>query len=238
MRPLAVALGFWAAFAVPNPPVLGAELPVPENYGQAMGWYERAATAGNAKAQYYLGIMLETGVRGAPDPARAVVWFRKAAEQGHLEAQYRLALIYQQGRSAGQKSGVARDLAEAARWFRMAAEAGLAQAQFNLALMYEGGWGVERNAAEAVLWYEQAAAQGVAEAWLQLGLLYAEGGGVRRDPVRALMWLEMAAARGIEVRAGFRESLTRVMTPAQIAEARSAAREKLERLGRAIAFQI
>ncbi len=56
-----------------------AQVPVPENYGQAMDWYGHAAEAGNARAQFYLGAMMETGVRGPPDVSAAAGWYEKAA---------------------------------------------------------------------------------------------------------------------------------------------------------------
>ena len=108
--------GLWSLTAA-------AEVPVPENYGQAMGWYERAAEAGNARAQFYLGVMMETGVRGAPDVSAAAGWYEKAARQGHADAQFKLGLLYYEGR------GVARDRAAAAEWYAKAAESGSAEAR-------------------------------------------------------------------------------------------------------------
>ena len=65
MRRWAVGMGVWVLLATPLAGALGDKVPVPENYGQAMRWYERAAEGGDAKAQFYLGVLLESGVRGA-----------------------------------------------------------------------------------------------------------------------------------------------------------------------------
>jgi TPR repeat protein len=228
MKRWAVAVGVWVLLVSPLAGALGDPVPVPENYDQAMRWYERAAEGGNAKAQFYLGVLLESGARGAADPAAAAAgWFRKAAEQGHTEAQYRLGLVVFQGR------GVKRDRNEAAQWFEAAATGGLADAQYNLGLIYETGAGVVRDAGRAAGWYEKAADQGIGGAQLQLSLLYARGKGVPRDPVRALMWLEVVLAGRLENRADYRNSLTAAMTPAQIEEARQMARRRLEGTRRA-----
>lgn len=61
-------------------------LPAP-NADQAASWYRRAAEAGNAEAQYRLGMVLKSGkTDGADGPEQAVGWLRKAAEQGHARA--------------------------------------------------------------------------------------------------------------------------------------------------------
>ncbi len=48
------------------------------------------ANAGDADAQFSLGVMYDVG-RGVPqDDVEAVVWYRQAAEQGHASAQHSL----------------------------------------------------------------------------------------------------------------------------------------------------
>ncbi len=57
------------------------------NADQAASWYRRAAEAGDAEAQYRLGMVLKSGkTDGADGPEQAVGWLRKAAEQGHAKA--------------------------------------------------------------------------------------------------------------------------------------------------------
>lgn len=61
-------------------------LPAP-NADQAVDWYKRAADAGDAEAQYRLGMVLKSGKTEAQDgPEQAVVWLKKAADQGHAKA--------------------------------------------------------------------------------------------------------------------------------------------------------
>lgn len=65
-------------------------LPAP-NPTEAARWYEPAAQAGQAEAQYRLGMLLKSGA--TPDeagPEKGVVWLRKAADQGYAQAQEEL----------------------------------------------------------------------------------------------------------------------------------------------------
>ena len=88
------------------------------------------AFAGEAQAQYAIGLRYASG-RGVPqDDAEAVAWTRLAAEQGDADAQNNLGVRY------GNGEGVPQDDAEAVAWFRLAAEQGLARAQFNLGVRY------------------------------------------------------------------------------------------------------
>ena len=73
----------------------------------------RAAAAGQAEAQYRLGLLYARGHGVLADLPDAVAWYRRAAEQGHLGAQYQLSLIYQKGPGPN---------AEAGRWYQLAAE--------------------------------------------------------------------------------------------------------------------
>ncbi len=201
---------------------MAAEVPVPQNYGQAMSWYERAANGGNPEAQFYLGVMYESGVRGN-DISVAAKWYRMAAEQGHVEAQARLGVLYYRG------EGVERDPAKAAQWYAMAADGGSAQAQYNLALMYDRGRGVPANLPMAAALYAKASDNGIATARLNLSMLYAAGAGVERDPFNALMWLTMAEASGLTVNEGIRQSLAEELGDDQAAKAKQSAIVRLKK---------
>ena len=181
------------------------------------------AEQGNTRAQYNLAVTYATGHGVPQDYAEAVKWYRMAAEQGDATAQYSLGIIYDKGR------GVPQDYAEAVKWYRMAAEQGVARAQYNLAVMYAVGQGVPQDYAEAVKWYRMAAEQGVARAQRNLGVMYIEGRGVPQDYVQGHVWMNLAASRlqgeDHERRAKLRESLAKLMTPEQIAQAQRLARE-------------
>jgi len=117
------------------------------------------------------------------------------------------------------------DYATALREWRPLAEQGDASAQFQLGLLYDNGDGVPRDLASARQWYEKAAAQGEAKAQFYLGLQSAYGEGGPMDLVQAHMWYSLAAGNGYAHAPGYRDDLTRQMTPAQIAEAHKRARE-------------
>ena len=140
------------------PYVASADVAVPETYGAAMRWYERAAEDGNADAQYLLGLRYERGVEVASDKARAADLFRRAAEQGHAEAQFKLAAMLARG------DGVAADPVAAARWYERAAVQGLAPAQYNLGVALLNGEGVTRDVDAALAWISLAAAADIAPA--------------------------------------------------------------------------
>jgi TPR repeat protein len=131
--------------------------------------------------------------------------------------------MYSEGR------GVPQDDAEAARWCRKAADQGQVGTQTLLGAMYAEGKGVDQDYAEAIRWYRQAANQEDATAQSLLGAMYIFGTGVPKDYVEAHMWLGLAAsrARGDDQKkfADARESLARLMTAAQIAEAQRLARD-------------
>ena len=55
------------------------------------------AEAGDATAQYSLGLMYYNGEGVPKDSAEAVKWYRKAADQGYADAQFNLGLNYANG---------------------------------------------------------------------------------------------------------------------------------------------
>lgn len=110
----------------------------------------KAATDGDAKAQFTLAARYEDGRGVDRDMKQAIEWYRKSAENGDRLAQGYLGVIYERGR------GIKQDEAEAARWYRKAAEQGDGQSQFNLAFFYLHGHGVQMNKDEARKWFERA----------------------------------------------------------------------------------
>ena len=158
------------------------------------------------------------------DYATVVRELRPLAEQGDAKAQYNLGVMYATG------LGVPQDYAEAVKWYRKAAEQGVAEAQLNLALMYANGRGVPQDYAEAMKWYRKSAEQGHAEAQVNLGIMYQNGKGVPQDYVQAYMWFNLAAStfppgEGRDIAVKNRDTVAKMMTPAQISEAQKLARE-------------
>lgn len=102
------------------------------DYAGALAEWGPAARAGEASAQYGIGLMFATGLGFTRDPTEAVRWFEKAAAQGEARAQYRLGMAYLEG------EGAAPDRALAERWLRAAAENGEAAAKAALAKLAGG----------------------------------------------------------------------------------------------------
>ena len=57
-----------------------------QSYNKAFKWFIGPADKGDAKSQYYLGLMYYKGQGVAKDEKTAIKWFEKAAEQGHKQA--------------------------------------------------------------------------------------------------------------------------------------------------------
>jgi len=125
--------------------------------------------------------------------------------------------------------GVPQDDTEALRWYRLAADQGNAFAQSNLGLMYSNGRGVPQDDTEAAKWYRLAAEQGSGNAQNSLGVSYTIGRGVPQDYVEAYKWANLAASRATgdtqKRYAESRDAVAKLMTPAQLAEAQTLARE-------------
>jgi TPR repeat protein len=187
---------------------------VRQDNAQAAAWYRKAAEQGNADGQYMLGGMYADG-RGVPkDSKEAVKWFRQAAEQGYPRAMAYLGAMYLQG------IGVRQDDIQAVAWYRKAAEQDDAEAQGFLGAMYGEGRGVPQDNAQAVAWFRKSAEQGNADSQYLLSMNYITGTGVPMDYVQSYKWLNLAAARGSKAGAELRDKVIKVMTPAQVAEAR------------------
>lgn len=131
---------------------------VPQNLPAAVLWYERAAGAGLAPAQYRLGSIFEKGMGVTKDMAKAQVWYRRAADSGNVKAMHNLAVLSAEG------AGGEPDLVGAAALFRQAAEHGVRDSQFNLAILHARGLGVPQDLIEAYKWFAIAAGSGDEEA--------------------------------------------------------------------------
>lgn len=112
------------------------------------------AKAGNAIAQYNLGVMYANGEGVSRDYKQATNWYTKAAEQGYARAQFNLGLQYEEGQ------GVKQDYEEAVSWYTKAAERDYTDAQYNLGLMYAHGKGVKQDYRQAYAWFSIAAIDG------------------------------------------------------------------------------
>jgi TPR repeat protein len=88
---------------------------VPQDFVQAVIWYNEAAYQGDPDAQTNLGAMYANGWGVPQDYAQAVVWYRQASERGNAGAQSNLGLMYEHGQ------GVPQDYVSAHMWLNLAA---------------------------------------------------------------------------------------------------------------------
>jgi TPR repeat protein len=124
-------------------------------YGEALQWYFNAAEAGDAQAQFLLGLKYETGTDVARDLTKAANWYEKAALQGNPESQFKLAMLLENGR------GRAADPAAAAQWYERAARGGYAPAQYNLGVLQLNAASTDAGRIDGLVWLMKARDQGI-----------------------------------------------------------------------------
>ena len=157
---------------------------VARDLSQAALWYQRAADAGLAPAEYRLGSLYERGQGVAKDQARAVALYQRAAKQGNIGAMHNLAVLVSEG-AAG-----APDREDGAVVVRSPpANYGVKDSQYNLGVVYARGIGTKENLPEAYKWFAIAAAAGDKDA------------AGRRDEVAALLNQDQLALARAAVKA-------------------------------------
>jgi len=90
---------------------------------------QKKAEAGDAGAQFNLGVMYANGEGLVKDQVQAVKWYRKAAEQGMATAQFNLGVMYVAG------EGVIKDPIEAHAWWDVASVLGDDDAKKNMSIV-------------------------------------------------------------------------------------------------------
>lgn len=118
------------------------------------------AEAGDAEAQYQLGVLYDLGLGVTKSYAESGKWYLKAAAAGVAEAQFILGTRYYQHGSKAKEN-----YATAFSWFFKAASQGVPEAQHNLGVMYAQGQGTPINKVEAYKWFILAASRGSTNAW-------------------------------------------------------------------------
>jgi hypothetical protein len=115
----------------------------------------KRASGGDARSQFLLGAVYESGSAGiSQDLREALRWFKQAAEQQIGPAETWVGDFYYGG------GGIPVDYGEALQWYRRAVDHGDADASHHIAGMYEQGKAVTRDRAEAMKWYRKAADNG------------------------------------------------------------------------------
>ena len=150
----------------------------------------KRAEAGDAKAQYNLGVCYAKGEGVTKEFKDAVSWWTKAAEQDFVLAQHDLGNCYYNG------DGINKDYKEAVMWYTKSSVKGYAASQYNLGNCYFYGTGVGKDEKEAVKWYTKSAEQGNPQAQYNLARCYSTGAGVAKNEKEAVKWYTKSADRG------------------------------------------
>src|SRR6187551_2008571 len=92
----------WARLTVGNEQGIG----VGKDEKEAVLWYGKAASQGNAAAQFNLGVLYENGRGTEVDFAKANEWYRKASAQGDALAIGNLGMLYMRGQGVKENKVV------------------------------------------------------------------------------------------------------------------------------------
>ena len=153
----------------------------------AYAHYRKAADAGDARAMYSLGLMLETGDHAPKDLKAAYALYEKAADRGLADGAINLAVALAEGK------GVDKNLPRAYALLTQASQAGSARATYDLAEFAEHGYGGKTT--DALDLYRRAAEFGFAKGHHTAAALLDEGrAGVAKDPTAAADELLSAVA--------------------------------------------
>ena len=103
--------------AVADPIEDGVNAALAGDYGIALNLLDPAASRGDPRAEFFMGILYETGMGVTKDTGQAAKFYRQSAEQGLATAQNNLASLLAKG------DGVTQDLREAMKWWMSATNA-------------------------------------------------------------------------------------------------------------------
>lgn len=183
MRKLLTILLLLPLLAVAGPLDDGLAAFHQDNYAQAFNIWKPLAEAGNADAQYNVGLLYMKGLGVEKNSRTARQLFMAAAKQGQPDAQYNLGLMYYNGTT------VFRSDKDAFLWWEKAAAQNHAPAQYNLGIMYGYGIWVGQDVNKALELWQISATQGNQDAVRALIRIYDEGKlGVKKDRQKADYW--------------------------------------------------
>ena len=229
--------------------VLGTTMPLPHDYKTVVKWFRLAAEQGNADAQYNLGVMYDKG-RGVPqDYKTAMKWYTLATKhEGFSWVNVNVGRMYERGLGVVQNYHTATkyykiaakngydydfkrisDLEDKGRkrlhFWQFFAELGAIDAIINIGSMYYIGEGVYQNYKSALIWYKRAAKLRDARALRKLGMMYNQGLGTTKNNIRSYMWFALSDLQNDNKAKININSVSKRMTPSEIAEAQKLARE-------------
>ena len=151
---------------------------------------KQLAQAGDAHAQYLMGLLYRDGGLVIPDTERARYWMEQAASQNVPAAQYAL------GKLLLSDDALVHDPDQGIQWLKAAAQNGNDYAAYVLGKEYLNGRYVFKNTEKAADYLQQAAQGDNPWAQYLLGKLCLTGNGVEQDEEAAYQWFQAAAERG------------------------------------------
>ncbi len=204
----------------------------------AFAAYQRAANAGSAEAELWLGMASLAGEKVPTDLALGRYWLDLAAGHGSHEAEYQLSLQQVAQEQQLHWLTLAADGGVTKAWFELAelqhkqgaleharasyakaAQQGHIAAQYTYGEMLRLGQGGKEDYALALKQYRLAAQQGDRMAQYRMGTLREEGLGAPRNRVHAYAWLSLAATEGMTEAVQARDELEAMMTKPEVKQA-------------------
>ena len=162
--------------AAPEPRTVNEQIKLANDYfagrgvvrdlGQSAHWFEKAALAGDPRAQLQTGYFYEAGIGVAKNLTLAAHWYQLAAVGGLASAKVNLAVLYFWG------SGVRQDQKFAAQLLREAVAQHNGRAACYLGDIYYAGVSVAQDSAVGEQWYSKGAELHDPQAEYNLGLLF------------------------------------------------------------------
>lgn len=195
------------------------------NDAQGFDYFRRSADLGYGPAQIAIGYYYETGLTVAANPSQALDLYRKAAQTGDPLAAWLAGRLYFLG------SGVPRDLDAAQKFLKISASQNSAYGAY-----YLGRLMADRDFTKAPALYKIAADQGLPQAQYFYGKALKDGRGIPQDRFNAYVWLAIATDAGYPAAGSDLAELegNRSLTPDQIAQARTKARDMEQLVIRAV----
>ena len=160
-----------------------------EERDEAAEQLERLADAGDAYAQYIMGLLYRDGGLLVPDAEQAKRWWELSAQE-LPDAQYALGKLYL------SDDADVHDPAKGIYWLKRSADNGNDYAAYRLGKEYLSGKNAIKDAETAVSYLRQAADNGSAYAQYLLGKLTLMGEGIPKDMDAAYEWFAAARANG------------------------------------------
>ncbi len=167
----------------------------------------KAASSGDANAQFVIATRYLNGENVTPDAAKAAYWYGRAAVTGLAPAQYRMATLYERG------TGVEKNMQAALSWYERAAALGNVKAMHNAAVISAGNDAGSPDYVRAFKWFTLAAQHGLKDSQFNLAVLIERGMGTKVNLAEALFWYDAAGAQGDQDAKTHADALAKSLPP-------------------------